>query len=664
MSASTGAVFLSYASEDSDAAARIADTLKAAGIEVWFDRTALRGGDAWDRQIRLQIHDCRLFLAVVSARTEARVEGYFRREWKLAVDRTHDLSDRVAFLIPIVIDDTPEATADVPNAFRHVQWTRLRGGTTTPAFVSHVANLLNREPIATSGSSAFVSTVSPLRKRARSSVFVWPAIGLSSVIVLGGAYYLFATLHHRGAATLAQSATASAIPEKSIAVLPFVDMSEKKDQEYFADGLADELLNVLARVPGLRVIGRTSSFQFKGRTDDLRTIGAKLGCAHVVEGSVRRIGHDVRVTVQVIRTSDGAREWSATYDRRIDDVLQLQTEMALSIGRALQVTVADPIMPSTGSLGNPEAYDLYLRGLHAFDRSTNTGFQEAQAELSRAIDLDPSFLRAREMLGLTHQIIAANGWIAPGPGWEQVRRDAMDLLARDPRNGTAHLLLARFHTLYSWNWADAEREIDSAREVGDRGWATQYAAGDLAMALGQVSKAEQLMRAALAADPLSADTHYDLAMILIAQGRLADAELELRQCLAITPTYDGGNEGLGVIRLTQGRNAEALELFSRESSEGLRMTALPRALFALGRRLEAKAALDRAIAAHADDQAYNIAVAYAHIGDADRTFQWLNKALAEKSPSLMYFRVSDADFRKVASDPRYNATLRKMNLTQ
>ena len=147
-----GAVFLSYASQDAEAAKRICEALRAAGIEVWFDQSELRGGDAWDRQIRAQIHECRLFMPIVSAHTEARVEGYFRREWKLAVDRTHALSDRVAFLIPVVIDSTTEPKADVPDAFRHIQWTRLPGGEPSSTFVDRIRRLLS--PDASPGQAA------------------------------------------------------------------------------------------------------------------------------------------------------------------------------------------------------------------------------------------------------------------------------------------------------------------------------------------------------------------------------------------------------------------------------------------------------------------------------------------------------------------------------
>src|SRR5215469_9863428 len=148
MSTEPHAVFLSYASEDAPAAQRIADALRAAAIEVWFDREELRGGDAWDQKIRQQIRDCRLFMPIISAHSEARLEGYFRREWKLAVDRTDDMASEVAFLVPVVVDDTPNATAHVPERFRHVQWTRLLGGEPTPAFIGLISKLAARPPSA------------------------------------------------------------------------------------------------------------------------------------------------------------------------------------------------------------------------------------------------------------------------------------------------------------------------------------------------------------------------------------------------------------------------------------------------------------------------------------------------------------------------------------
>jgi len=234
VSSSPKAVFLSYASQDAEAARRICDALRAMSVEVWFDQSALRGGDAWDASIRHQIKDCALFVPVISANTQAREEGYFRLEWKLAVDRSHLMADGKAFLLPVVIDATIDVNARVPEKFRDVQWSHLPAGELSTAFAEHVHRLL-------SGGAA-PSAVAPTR-----------------------------------AVPATERAVAAARQEPpSIAVLPFVNMSSDKEQEYFSDGLSEELLNQLAQIPQLRVIARTSSFSFKGKEVDVATIAKAL----------------------------------------------------------------------------------------------------------------------------------------------------------------------------------------------------------------------------------------------------------------------------------------------------------------------------------------------------------------------------------------------------
>ena len=268
----TRAVFLSYASQDAEAARRICDALRTVGIEVWFDQTELRGGDAWDRQIRKQIHDCALFIPIISAETQARGEGYFRLEWKLAVERTHLMSDRVAFLVPVVIDGTGDAQADVPEAFRAMQWTRLPGGQTPPAFVTRIAQLLSPSELQTpaparpsAGWAPSANFPAPRASTSRGSRLV-PLL-IAAVLLLGVGYFAWDkfVLSKHSAAPLPAASARSAIPEKSIAVLPFADMSEKKDQEYFSDGLTEEMIDLLDQVPDLRVAARTSAFSFKGK---------------------------------------------------------------------------------------------------------------------------------------------------------------------------------------------------------------------------------------------------------------------------------------------------------------------------------------------------------------------------------------------------------------
>jgi hypothetical protein len=289
MTEPTKAVFLSYASQDAEAARRICDALRAGDIEVWFDQSDLRGGDAWDRQIRKQIQDCAIFIPVISATTQGRTEGYFRLEWKLAVERTHLMSERMAFLVPVVIDDTGDAEADVPERLRVVQWTRLPAGVTPPAFVTRISQLLSpSEPQAPAaprpaiGSAPSFRPPTPSAAASRRSKLI-PLL-IAAVALLGGGYFALDkfVLSKRSVASLRGVSASSVIPEKSIAVLPFVNMSSDKEQDYFSDGLTEEMIDLLGRVPDLRVPARTSSFYFKGKNETIANIAQQLKVARRV----------------------------------------------------------------------------------------------------------------------------------------------------------------------------------------------------------------------------------------------------------------------------------------------------------------------------------------------------------------------------------------------
>ena len=307
------AVFLSYASEDAQDAQRICASLRAAGVEVWFDRNELRGGDAWDQSIRRQIRECALFIPVISSHTQARPEGYFRLEWRLADQRTHLMGRNRAFIVPVCVDGTAEVGADVPDSFMAAQWTRLPSGDTPSAFCSRVAALLDGSATAppAAPSAGPTSRFANARK---------PVLWLSLVVVIAivGAVVAFAPdrwwgVKGRGAAAVAlRPATVADVPapEKSIAVLPFDDMSEKHDQEYFSDGLAEELIDRLAQAPDLNVVSRTSSFYFKHRPTTIAEVAKALGISNVVEGSVRKSGQTLRITAQLIRAADGFHLWS------------------------------------------------------------------------------------------------------------------------------------------------------------------------------------------------------------------------------------------------------------------------------------------------------------------------------------------------------------------
>jgi TolB-like protein len=619
-SAPMGAVFLSYASQDAEAAQKICEALRAAGIEVWFDKSELRGGEAWDRQIRKQIHDCALFVPVISAHSDARREGYFRREWKLATERTADMAEDVAFLLPVVIDSTPDATARVPDRFREVQWSRLPDGKASPPFIERVQRLLSPE-------------------QAHSPTTVRPATGPVSTAV--------PTSRQR-------------VPETSVAVLPFVDLSEKHDQEYFADGIAEETLNQLARIPRLKVIGRTASFQFKGKADDLRKVGEALGAAYVLEGSVRRAGDRIRVTAQLVDSQDGTHRWSGTYDRTVADVLRMQDEIALGLARALQLEVsARPrVSPRT-----PEAYDSYLRGLHAREGYDQAAFEEAIADFRHSLELDSSFALAAEQLARALLDQAEWFFVPPRVGFEQARAAAITALRLDSKSALAHSVLASVRTWYDWDWAGAERESNAAIALATNDPTIKISAAEPRIADGRWADAARMLRELLSVDPLQASAHQELGWTYLRLGRLAEAEAALRRVLEISGSYSGGHHDLGIVLLLEGKTDAALIEMEKETPLGGRAAGMAVVYQALHRLNESDAELAKLESEHSDDMAMWIAEAHAFRDKKDFALSWLDRAYVQKDAWLWQVK-GDPLFKKLHGDPRYKAFLRKMNLPE
>jgi TolB-like protein/Flp pilus assembly protein TadD len=663
------AVFLSYASEDAEAARRIAGTLQAAGIEVWLDQSQLRGGDAWDRQIRDRIHQCRLFIAVISAHTEDRDEGYFRHEWNLAVERTHHMAEKRAFIVPVAIDNTPERGASVPEKFHDVQWARLPDGETLPAFVARIADLL--------GTSVAHSTPPPvhiadqprtLPRRALTASgrakWLWLSIATMAILIAGGwAAWRYGGVHEFPATTSLEKTQANA-PEKSIAVLPFVDLSEKKDQEYFADGIAEEILNLLVKVPGLLVIGRTSSFQFKSKAEDLRQIGVKLGAAFVVEGSVRRTGDRLRVTSQLIDAQRGAHIWSETYDREAHDILELESDIAVGIAGSLSGGIAmAQELRSRGIPVNGEAYDLFLRGMYAGNRIERNGFEEAAADFQRALEIDPSFAPAAEGLAEVWRDLGQWDIVPPHTAYENARTAAQLAIRLDPKSSHAHRTLSIVHNEYDWDWAGADRELKLARDLAPSDPANILVAAILARTLGRFNEADRLARSYVAAEPLSAGSYNACGYVYLDLGRWVNAEQCFRRMLQITPTFQSGHLLLGIAILLQGRFEPALAEFQLESVEGGQRQGLALAYSALERKRDADTALAQFETDQGRDWAFEIAEVYAYRAQNNEAFKWLERAYDQKDVSLYGIKASPL-LSNLRGDPRYKAFLRKMKLPE
>src|SRR6516162_4024507 len=439
--AQTGAIFLSYASQDVEAAQRICEALRASGIEVWFDQSELRGGDVWDQKIRRQIHDCALFIPVISANTASRREGYFRLEWDLADQRSHRMARDQEFIVPVCVDATPGAGTDVPESFHRVQWTRLPGGETPPEFVARIKRLLSPEspttarlPMGTGSGSSPIPLTTGLPSRLRRALPVAIA-----VLVLAALTYLLINKPWISKPPV-PAATSNAIsspalptafnpPPHSIAVLPFVNMSGDKEQEYFSEGLTEELLNSLSRINELQVAARTSSFSFQGEHPDIAAVAHKLNVGAVLEGSVRRSARTVRITAQLVNGTTGYHLWSQTYDRGLGDVLQLQTEIATAVAGALKVTLLGNVSAKIelGGTRNPTAFDAYLHAMRAYNSyQDDKDLRAAIVGFNESIKLDPSYALAYAARSLVRsQLIDEFGTVPTSAEVDAVRGDAL-----------------------------------------------------------------------------------------------------------------------------------------------------------------------------------------------------------------------------------------------
>jgi TolB-like protein len=438
-SPSTGAVFLSYARDDAAAARRLAEALRSAGIEVWFDENELRGGDAWDAKIRRQIDTCALFVPLISQHTQGRTKGYFRLEWKLAVDQTHLLAAGVPFLAPVAIDDTREADAIVPPEFMRVQWTRLPGALPTPQFVGQIKRLLDSRdtpaalPQPPGGGflgAGRPESAAPALPAPRRTVPVW--WWAAPVAIALGVVATFIALRKPApvpAPTAAGRAPAAApvtpaVPApagKSIAVLPFANLSPDAENAFFADGMHDDLITALAKIRDLKVISRTSVMPYKTGARNLRKIAEELGVATVLEGSVQRAGQRVRLNIQLIDARTDAHLWAETYNQELTDVFTIQAALTGEIAAALKanLTQGERALIARRPTENQAAYDLYMQA-RILDQKIGISSGREEYErvldlLGRAVALDPKFALAQAQTAMLHGQLFWFSYLDPSP---------------------------------------------------------------------------------------------------------------------------------------------------------------------------------------------------------------------------------------------------------
>ncbi len=467
-------------------------------------------------------------------------------------------------------------------------------------------------------------------------------------------------------ATPTRSSNAARAPSAaSIAVLPFADMSQAKDQEYFSDGMAEELLNLLAQIPGLRVAGRTSSFSFKGKRAGIAEIGKALNVATVLEGSVRKSGDRLRITAQLINADNGYHMWSQTYDRKLTDVFALQDEIAGAVVEALKLKLLPAQRPSKSKhhAPGPAAYDKFLLGRMFAKRGTREGYASAITAYRQAVALEPAYAAAHAELSLAEQ---STYWLGGTPAFAEGRRRALDAaeqaIAQDPAlaDGYAARSMIRMD---SWDWSGSQVDLDKALALNTDSVTTQACHACLLATQGRIPEAITAIRKAIELDPLSAQDWTKLGYFETSARNYVAAREAFNRALVIAPENNNALFNLAQLALLEGRLEMARALIARTPDGPRRLGLVAMVEHSLGNTGKSQKALDTLVARHASGWAYRIAMVHAWRGETDHAFAWLERAYGQHELGLLNLKW-DALLRTLRSDPRYSALLKKMGLPE
>lgn len=450
------------------------------------------------------------------------------------------------------------------------------------------------------------------------------------------------------------------VVDKSIAVLPFVDMSAGKDQEYFSDGLSEELLNLLAKIPELKVIGRTSSFSFKGKNEDLRTIAQKLGVAHILEGSVRKDGNRIRVTAQLIRARDGSHLWSETFNRELDSLFKIQDEIAGTVVKHLKLKLLTT--PSGGHISsNMEVHNLILQGNYFFDKLDKDNVAKAVEFYNKALAIDSNDARAWGKLANALSRQSWQNYIDQSTGYEKARQAALKAISLDNTYATGYLELADIKTYHDFDWNGAKEAYQMALSLEPGNAEIVNGLGDAHQSVGLLKEAEQFYRKSILLDPLRPIVHMNLGNTLTSTGRYKEAIASFKKALEINPQFQRAHMYQGRNYLLMGKPDLALKEMEIENVEIFKVFGLALAYHALGQKQEADKKLKEFKEKYQNNWSYLLAQLHAFRNEKDEAFAWLETAYNKKDSWLFWVK-SDQLLKNLKTDPRYKAFLVKMNL--
>jgi TolB-like protein/tetratricopeptide (TPR) repeat protein len=656
----TSEVFISYASQELAVADAVVSALERQGLTCWIAPRDVTPGSHYAEGIMLAIGGAKAVILILSG--SALASKHVGKEVERASSKGR----------PIIVlrTDTAPLTLTFEYFLSESQWIDVGTGGIAAATIklveavrTHLHSPVTREP----NVSVVNRATAPPRPR-------WIVAAGAFVVALVLAYFAVdkVWLSKRESAekpvtAMASAATVSApptpaIPAKSVAVLPFVDMSEKKDQEYFSDGLSEELIDMLTRIPELHVPARTSSFYFKGKQTTITEIAKKLGVTHVLEGSVRKNGRIIRITVQLIRADTSYHVWSKTYDRTLDDIFKIQDEIAGAVVSALRTSLSTNAVHDTPKSLNADSYALLMQAQYFLLRQTRDDQHKAFEYYQRAVDSDP--MSAAAWAGLSR--VTANLHSLGELPWKKAFGDALQFAERavalDPQLTEAHIALGKVYLNLGHDYAAAKREIDKARALDPENNVVLFWMSSAALAAGDLANAEEFAQQASAKDPLDGETYMMLGQAYYCEGRFSEAEDSYRKALDLIPARPALHSTLGLVLLARGKHEEALQEITRETDLGEQDTALAGTYQILGRTADARSALAQLEAERGNSDAYSIAQIYALRGDRERTFLWLDRAY-QQHEYFMQMKV-DPWFSSVRGDPRYKALLRKNNLPE
>ena len=436
----------------------------------------------------------------------------------------------------------------------------------------------------------------------------------------------------------------------SIAVLPFVNMSSDPEQEYFSDGITEELLNLLGQIPELQVAARTSSFSFKGQNLEIPEIANRLNVAHVLEGSVRRDGDEVRITAQLIRGEDGFHVWSDSWDRALDDIFQVQDDIAADVVAQLRVTLLGdaPSLEPT----DPEAYALYLQARQLGHQRTAEAFERSVQLYRDALAIDPEYATAWAGLAGTYAFQTGAYLLPFHEGYRLAHEAANRALAIDPDNAEAHAYLGYIAMHHESDLVAAARHYEQALDLAPTNPDIMALAARLASNLGLVEESVRLMEYVVARDPVNPGNHTWLGSEYRRAGRIEESIASFETALSLSPGQAGAHYAIGVAQLMMGEPEAALDEVRLESTEWYRLTGLVLANHALGRADESDSALQELIENHERGWSYQIAYALAYRGETDRAFEWLDRAVEYNDPGLAEISRQSL-FSNLYDDPKW-----------